>query len=168
MAVTDTARHSFSHILPGCRHKPGGLVVHVFLCLQAIVLHRQQLHSKLVHIMRDRLAKALKGFHNTSVSWAAYNPANAGAPLSTVPINGSVHPHKPVSGLLEQVMQQLSTLAAVLTPIMSMSQLQEIFFRIRRMYSDSLARCAIHQARPCGRNLWAALGVFACSTCFIA
>lgn len=37
-------------------------------------------------------------------------------------------------------MQQLETLAAVLTPVMAEEQLADIFSRVRSMYSDSLAR----------------------------
>ena len=123
--------------------------------LQAIVLHRQQVHSKLVYIMRERLSKALKSFHSVSASWSAHAPdagAQAAVPdrlPTTVTANGRVNAaaakpprEKGIAEVLEQLMKQVGTLAAVLSPVMSTAQLGDIFLRIRRMYSDSLARCA--------------------------
>jgi hypothetical protein len=116
--------------------------------VQAIVLHRQQVHSKLVYIMRERLSKALKAFHSVSTSWAAYKPPPdlvATLPYSLGGIAGEAAQQGEPQGkaeavVLEQLMKQVSTLAAVLRPVMSQSQLVDIFLRIRRMYSDSLAR----------------------------
>lgn len=100
--------------------------------MQAIVMHRQQIHSKLVTIMRERLAKALKSFHSVSSTWAAQE----GEPPSTPDAATALAP------VLQQLSKQLATLAAVLRPVMSQSQLTDIFLRIRRMYGDSIARCA--------------------------
>ena len=111
-------------------------------CLQAIVLHRQQVHSKLVYIMRERLSKALKSFHSVSASWAAYTldpeadttvpgrlygPASAAArrdaagagasedPSATAASTAKAPRDKAVAEVLEQLMKQVGTLAAVLT-----------------------------------------------------
>lgn len=110
---------------------------------QAIVLHRQQVHSKLVLIMRERLAKTLQAFPSASAAWAAnaHNPAFRPARLEAAPL-GSAGTDRVVSAEIGQLVKQVTTLAAVLKPIMSHGQLVDIFFRVRRMYGDSLARCA--------------------------
>ena len=108
--------------------------------------HRQQIHSKLVTIMRERLSKALKSFHSVSATWAAYEGDRAAAPEANAP-------RAPV---LQQLTKQLATLAAVLRPVMSQAQLTDIFLRIRRMYGDSIARCVYPRCRfpaACSRSL---------------
>ena len=125
--------------------------------MQAIVLHRQQVHSKLVYIMRERLSKALKTFHSVSAAWDACEapdnmehnlPTSLSGNAAGVAADAQTLQRKAVSTLLEQLMKQVATLAAVLKPIMSQAQLADIFLRIRRMYGDSLARCVL-QCRCC-------------------
>lgn len=75
---------------------PGRVVADEGAVVQAVVLHRQQLHSKLVQIMRERLAKALKSFHSASLSWTE----------GLGPLSPSGTPRKPVAPLLAQVRAQ--------------------------------------------------------------
>ena len=136
------------------------------LWLQGVAQHRQQIHSKLVNIMRERLSTSLKALHATSTSWAAYSPG-------TTPLNGSAtprtgpsdSPQKPaelpkadtapppmkprtVAKMMLQIARQVTTLHEALAPVMSRSQQAEIGMRVRRMYSEALARCA-HPFRTC-------------------
>ena len=163
--------------------------------MQSIVLHRQQVHTKLVSIMRERLAATLHAIPAISQQWAACqapwrladaasparaangsvaradsssqcalpaelaggassawlhsstsapgSPASAGANGHLAAQKGRRARRKAVAEPLEQLMRQVATLAAVLTPILARAQLVDIFLRLRRMYADSLARCAV-------------------------
>lgn len=136
----------------------------LWLMLQGVAQHRQQIHSKLVNIMRERLSTSLKALHATSTSWAAYNPG-------TTPLNGAATPRntpndtpqnptevaradslraasptlKPrtVAKMMLQIARQVTTLHEALAPVMSRSQQAEIGMRVRRMYSEALARYAL-------------------------
>lgn len=138
-------------------------------CAAGVAQHRQQIHSKLVNIMRERLSTSLKALHATSTSWAAYNPG-------TTPLNGAATPRtapagtpqkpaemtrfdsmrgaspaKPrtVAKMMLQIARQVTTLHEALAPVMSQSQQAEIGMRVRRMYSEALARFANDQPTYC-------------------
>jgi Vps54-like protein len=112
---------------------------------EGLAQHRQQLHSKLVGIMRQRLSASLRQIHSVSEVWRTAPSADALGSADITP-NGHAGNRRsaplPVSPLFEGVIKQLTTLHGVLEPIMSPSQLSDVFVRVRRMYSDSLARCA--------------------------
>lgn len=121
--------------------------------------HRQQIHSKLVNIMRERLSTSLKALHATSASWSAYDPErtplNGAATPRASPqkpsetpraegAQGAAPPLKPrtVAKMMLQIARQVTTLHEALAPVMSRSQQAEIGMRVRRMYSEALARFA--------------------------
>jgi hypothetical protein len=87
--------------------------------------------------MRERLSRFLRAIHDVSTAWAAFD-SHQHDELQAV--DSSVQP-RAISAAVEQLVKELTTLAAVLTPVMSQAQLEDIFIRIRRMHADGLARC---------------------------
>lgn len=128
--------------------------------LQGVAQHRQQIHSKLVNIMRERLSTSLKFLNATATSWAAYNaettpfygtatprnpaPADSKSKPGELAPQDSIQPTKPktVAKMMLQIARQVTTLHEALAPVMSRSQQAEIGMRVRRMYSEAVARCA--------------------------
>jgi hypothetical protein len=146
--------------------------------MQGVAQHRQQIHSKLVNIMRERLATSLKALHATSASWGVHAggpvaaavgspsrdaPAGAGgaamqaggvvaaaASPPRAPGNaGSAPRQRAISKMMLQISRQIVTLHEAVAPIMSRSQQAEIGMRVRRMYSEALARCAPAATAAC-------------------
>jgi hypothetical protein len=93
--------------------------------LQDLTMHMDEVHSKLVDIMRDRLAAAVQTLPG-EVRQSAANPALA------------PNPDQP-SHTIALLVKQLGTLRAVLAPYLLKEELEFIFGAVARAYSDALS-----------------------------
>lgn len=93
--------------------------------LQDLTMHMDEVHSKLVDIMRDRLAAATQAL-----------PAEVKAVGSTVGSSLAAAQPSPTIGLL---VKQLGTLRAVLAPYLLKEEVEFIFGAVARAYSDALS-----------------------------
>ena len=98
--------------------------------------------SKLVAVMRERLSRALHYFPEVSAAWGRFPKPSSRGGEGALPPPFSSEPRVPICELIGQLIQQLTTLKNVLAPLLADAQLQDVFGRIARMYSDSLARYA--------------------------
>jgi hypothetical protein len=92
--------------------------------LQDLTMHVDEVHSKLVDIMRDRLAAAMQ---------ALPAEVRAAAPSSG---SASVSAPTPTIALLAK---QLATLRAVLVPLLLREEVEFVFGAVSRSYSDALS-----------------------------
>jgi hypothetical protein len=94
--------------------------------------------------MRERLSRFLRAIHDVSTAWAAYEPHQHRLGIEGTTegsaVEASTSQARAVSPAVDQLVKQLMTLAAVLQPVMSQAQLEDVFIRIRRMHADGLAR----------------------------
>lgn len=93
--------------------------------LQDLTMHIDEVHSKLVDIMRDRLAAAMQALPG-EVRAAA--PGGSGGTSVSAPT--------PTIALLTK---QLSTLRAVLVPLLLREEVEFVFGAVSRSYSDALS-----------------------------
>jgi hypothetical protein len=92
--------------------------------LQDLTMHMDEVHSKLVDIMRDRLSAAVQTLPG-EVRQLAANPALA-------------PPDRP-SQTIALLVKQLGTLRAVLAPYLLKEEVEFIFGAVARAYSDALS-----------------------------
>jgi hypothetical protein len=92
--------------------------------LQDLTMHMDEVHSKLVDIMRDRLSAAVQTLPG-EVRQLAANPALA-------------PPDRP-SHTIALLVKQLGTLRAVLAPYLLKEEVEFIFGAVARAYSDALS-----------------------------
>jgi hypothetical protein len=92
--------------------------------LQDLTMHMDEVHSKLVDIMRDRLSAAVQTLPG-EVRQLAANPALA-------------PPDQP-SHTVALLVKQLGTLRAVLAPYLLKEEVEFIFGAVARAYSDALS-----------------------------
>ncbi|KAF6266668.1 Vps54-like protein-domain-containing protein [Scenedesmus sp. NREL 46B-D3] len=93
--------------------------------LQDLTMHVDQVHSKLVDIMRDRLSAAVQALPGEVRQLAAHPPA-PGAPAQP-------------SHTVALLVKQLGTLRAVLAPYLLREEVEFIFGAVARAYSDALS-----------------------------
>jgi hypothetical protein len=93
--------------------------------LQDLTIHIDEVHSKLVDIMRDRLAAAMQ---------ALPGEVRAAAPSGSS--CGSVSAPTPTIALLTK---QLGTLRTVLVPLLLREEVEFVFGAVSRSYSDALS-----------------------------
>eukprot|EP00882_Tetradesmus_deserticola_P031613 GHRQ01035758.1.p1 GENE.GHRQ01035758.1~~GHRQ01035758.1.p1 ORF type:complete len:188 (+),score=104.59 GHRQ01035758.1:3-566(+) len=94
--------------------------------LQDLTMHMDEVHSKLVDIMRDRLAAAVQTLPG-EVRQLAAHPGQGGASAD--------QPSHTVALLVKQ----LGTLRAVLAPYLLKEEVEFIFGAVARAYSDALS-----------------------------
>uniref|UniRef100_A0A383V506 Vacuolar protein sorting-associated protein 54 n=1 Tax=Tetradesmus obliquus TaxID=3088 RepID=A0A383V506_TETOB len=95
--------------------------------LQDLTMHMDEVHSKLVDIMRDRLAAAVQTLPG-EVRQLAANPALL------------ANPEQP-SHTIALLVKQLGTLRSVLAPYLLKEEVEFIFGAVARAYSDALSEC---------------------------
>eukprot|EP00798_Chlamydomonas_sp_ICE-L_P027701 gene27701-7343_t len=134
LALSSQSIHMLALLLPGLR---GVLVSSVSAprrallmpefdrLMQDLALHMDEIYSKLVDIMQDRLLVAARALVGEAESWGKEKP----------PPGGSY----PLSESIRQLSKQLGTLKAVLSPILQIDEVQYIFGRVASMFSETLA-----------------------------
>mmetsp|Transcript_10458 Transcript_10458/g.22439 ORF Transcript_10458/g.22439 Transcript_10458/m.22439 type:complete len:1189 (-) Transcript_10458:119-3685(-) len=92
--------------------------------LQDLTLHMDEIHTKLVDIMQDRLAVAAKQLTQEADSWGKAPPGAAGyAPSESI----------------RALSKQLGTLRSVLSPLLQRDEVELIFGRVASLYSETLS-----------------------------
>ncbi|DBA81853.1 hypothetical protein WJX77_011322 [Trebouxia sp. C0004] len=121
-----------------------GLLVPEFdRLLQDLSMHKEEIHSKLVAIMRERLATNLKQLPLIATTWAPNSPPDA--------------QQMPPSNFAQTNAKQLRILSQVLSPILLPADLHSIFGRVAALFSKSLAE-AFSRLEPRGMGWEAQCG----------
>lgn len=106
--------------------------------LQDLNMHIDEIHSKLVDIMRDRLAAVLQALPaEVRAAGAAGSGAGSGSGMG-----GVGHQQQPGSGstpTIALLTKQLSTLRGVLVPLLLKEEVEFVFGAVSRSYSDALS-----------------------------
>jgi hypothetical protein len=106
--------------------------------LQDLNMHIDEVHSKLVDIMRDRLAAVLQAL---PAEVRAAGAAGAGAGSGSG-MGGVGHQQQPGAGptpTIALLTKQLSTLRGVLVPLLLKEEVEFVFGAVSRSYSDALS-----------------------------
>ncbi|KAA6426324.1 MAG: VPS54 isoform 2 [Trebouxia sp. A1-2] len=111
--------------------------------LQDLSMHKEEIHSKLVAIMRERLATNVKQLPSIATTWAPNSPPNA--------------QQMPPSNFAQANAKQLRILSQVLSPILLPADLHSIFGRVAALFSKSLAE-AFSRLEPRGMGWEAQCG----------
>jgi hypothetical protein len=114
---------------------------------QDLTVHTNEIHSKLVDIMQDRLVAAARQLTAEAGTWGASNGTvnsngNKAGPMSSSS-SAAGAPFLPPGfepcTSMRSLAKQLGTLQAVLVPILQQEELQYIFGRVASLYSEALA-----------------------------
>jgi hypothetical protein len=112
---------------------------------QDLTVHTNEIHSKLVDIMQDRLVAAARQLTAEAPTWGASNgmvnsngtkPSAGGSSAAAAPF---LPPGFEPCASMRSLAKQLGTLQAVLIPILQQEELQYIFGRVASLYSEALA-----------------------------
>ncbi|GAX73142.1 hypothetical protein CEUSTIGMA_g595.t1 [Chlamydomonas eustigma] len=114
--------------------------------MQDLTVHMDEVHSKLVDIMQDRLVLAAKQLVVESDAFKEGKPSGKEA-ASAAGVEGGPE----VSEVIRGLTKQLGTLRSVLSPILQKEEVQFIFGRVASMYSDTLA-ATMDSLNPRGRG----------------
>lgn len=95
-------------------------------------MHMDEIHSKLVDIMHDRLQMAVKQLAAESQSWGATAPATAATAATTAPLAagagaaGAAAGQEVVGDAVRGLVRSLGTLRSVLAPILQKEEVRAV------------------------------------------
>ena len=153
VALQPEVREVFSDGAHMAEHRKALLAPEMGRLLQDLALHRDEIYSKLVAIMRERLLSGARQLPQAAEKWGAGAAAAGGGG------GGGVATKRPrPTAFAESTAKQLRVLRSVLVPLLNADDLTAVFGRISGLFGTTLADSYARLEDPGGAAAAAAGG----------